>query len=154
MEANFCINICTSSSLLNFKKISVGYMQNCTSTMAPKRKFFNFGNMGTPCSEKIQTLQYCPGHPELAAFQASDPDVAVFRKFNELGCRNLIEMQSILFALERDLRMVDERIDKSRTAKAESTLDRSITELNVKKQDVLDQVRSHLKSYCKQMMNI
>lgn len=50
------------------------------------------------------------GHPAFAAFISQDPDheAYVFRSFNTLAARNLLNLQGELIALEKDLVMMDQ----------------------------------------------
>lgn len=49
------------------------------------------------------------GYPAIAKFIAQDPDheTFVFRRFDELTARNLLNMQSELLALQEDLAQID-----------------------------------------------
>ncbi len=52
--------------------------------------------------------EYLAGFAELAAFEASDSESAIFQRFRWLSCRNLIYMQSELLSLERKFVACDE----------------------------------------------
>lgn len=55
------------------------------------------------------------GYPALAAWIARDPDNEsfVFRKFNRLGARNLLHLQSHLITLEHEIDVLDEEARRS-----------------------------------------
>lgn len=54
--------------------------------------------------------QILSGYSRLAAFNASDPDeqTSIYRRFDELGARNLLWYQSELVELEAKLRRFDD----------------------------------------------
>jgi hypothetical protein len=52
--------------------------------------------------------EYLDGYPSLAAFIASDPELAVYRRFDRLTTRNLLYLQSELLYLESKLDGFDE----------------------------------------------
>ncbi|KAF8541729.1 hypothetical protein BDD12DRAFT_878275 [Trichophaea hybrida] len=49
------------------------------------------------------------GYPSVAAYIASSPELAVFRKFCNLNARNLLNMQTELMMLESELEALDEQ---------------------------------------------
>lgn len=55
-------------------------------------------------------VKYLKGYPSLAAFVASDSyhDTAIFRRFNRLSARNLLQLQSDLMELEAQQDALDE----------------------------------------------
>lgn len=51
--------------------------------------------------------EYANGFPTLAAYIASDSDLAIFRRFDHLSARNLLYLQAELVTLEADLVALD-----------------------------------------------
>src|SRR4051794_37411366 len=52
--------------------------------------------------------EYLDGYPSLAAFIASDPELAIYRRFDRITARNLLYLQSELLYLESKLDEIDE----------------------------------------------
>lgn len=52
-------------------------------------------------------IEYLNGFPTFAAYIASDPELAIYRKFDFLSARNLLYLQSELIALEAELKEYD-----------------------------------------------
>ncbi|KAF2006681.1 hypothetical protein P154DRAFT_570067 [Amniculicola lignicola CBS 123094] len=73
--------------------------------------------MATPSTNApdIELGRLRDGYPALAAWIARDPDneSLVFRKFDRLGARNLLHLQSQLIALENEIDELDARAQRS-----------------------------------------
>jgi len=69
----------------------------------------------TPKPPDIEVGQVRDGFPALASWIARDPDNEsfVFRKFDRLGARNILHLQSQLIALENELDQLDEEARRS-----------------------------------------
>lgn len=52
-------------------------------------------------------IEYLNGFPTFAAYIASDPELTIYRRFDFLGARNLLYLQSELMALEAELKEYD-----------------------------------------------
>lgn len=51
--------------------------------------------------------EYLNGFPTFAAYIASDPELAIYRKFDFLSARNLLYLQGELITLEAELKEFD-----------------------------------------------
>jgi hypothetical protein len=72
--------------------------------------------MATGTNADPEKAVYRDGYPELAAWIAKDPDgeTLIFRKFDCLGARILLHLQSELMSLEAELNRLDETARQSR----------------------------------------
>jgi hypothetical protein len=93
------------------------------------------------------------GYPSVAAFIASSPDLAVFRKFGQLNARNLLYLQTELIVLESELEALD-REDLANAGEVdwrrswESVL-RGQKEDDNKRRKLVSEIRVKLKEYSK-----
>ncbi|KAH7342604.1 hypothetical protein BKA65DRAFT_478476 [Rhexocercosporidium sp. MPI-PUGE-AT-0058] len=82
----------------------------------------SFVDTENPCTadEKLE------GFADFAAYIGSDRDLALFRRFDTLGARNLLYLQAELLALEEQLQEYDEEdrifVEKNSTREAEGQL--------------------------------
>ena len=74
-------------------------------------------------TEKVSPPRPFEGMPAFSALLASDPDLQVYRSFNDLASRNLLCMQSELFDLEDRLRYLDEQAQRIMDTNAEGAGD-------------------------------
>lgn len=93
------------------------------------------------------------GYPSVAAFIASSPDLAVFRKFGQLNARNLLYLQTELIVLESKLEALD-REDLTNAGEVdwrrswESVL-RGQKEDDDRRRKLVSDIREKLKEYSK-----
>jgi len=92
-------------------------------------------------------LEICPGDAELAAFAASDRDLAVFRRFDELSARNLIFLQRKLQLLEDSLHDFDDDELAYRRAVGTDLDDAVLTKIDGQKETAMEQVSTAIKDY-------
>jgi hypothetical protein len=97
------------------------------------------------------------GYPSVAAFIASSPDLAVFRRFGELNVRNLLYLQTELIVLESELETLDG--EGSATACGadwrrswESVL-RGQKEEDIVRRKLVLEIRAKLKEYSKRSIS-
>lgn len=99
------------------------------------------------------------GYPALAAWIARDPDneAFVFRKFNRLGARNILHLQSQLITLEYEIEQLDEEARKSKDLEAQQSSRRWETLMKQagdpnrperQRLEKLDELRKLLREYC------
>lgn len=101
------------------------------------------------------------GYPALAAWIARDPDseTFVFRKFDRLAARNILQLQARLIALERDIDNQDEEARRSADSEVRRSLRRWETlQKNAadptrsqerKRLEKLEEMKALLKEYCR-----
>jgi hypothetical protein len=99
------------------------------------------------------------GYPTLATWIARDPDNETFvvRKFDRLGARNILHLQSQLIALEKEIDDLDENARQSSDLEArqsshrwETLMKHASDENRPEKERVekLDKLKACLKEYC------
>jgi hypothetical protein len=71
---------------------------------------------------ELGTRESTQGFAVLATFVSSDSELAVFRRFNVLGNRDLLYMQSELIALETELTRLDEEEEKEPSVQDEKNM--------------------------------
>ena len=98
------------------------------------------------------------GYPALSTWMARDPDneTFVFRKFDRLGARNILHLQSQLIALETEIDVLDEAARHSNDLEAQQssrryeTLMKNANDVNrpeKKRVEKLDELKGCLKEY-------
>jgi len=92
-------------------------------------------------------LDICPGDAELAAFVASDRDLAVFRRFDGLSARNLIFLQRKLQLLEDSLYELDDFELAYRRSAGTNLDDKILMRVDGEKETVMEQVSTAIKDY-------
>jgi len=110
--------------------------------------------------EKVSIDDRKNGYASLASFIAIDPDneTFIYRKFDELGARNLLYLQSELLYLERKLKRLDDeerRSDDPDVQDAARTWEEFIRQVEggepkaQEKMHLIIQVRAKIKEYRK-----
>ncbi|KAF2652005.1 hypothetical protein K491DRAFT_781433 [Lophiostoma macrostomum CBS 122681] len=113
-------------------------------------------NTGDPSNAELGHVR--DGYPALAAWIARDPDseTFVFRKFDRLGARNILHLQSKLIALEHDIDQLDEQARQSKdfasqqsSRRWETLMERSQDSTRPEKERVekLEELQGLLKNY-------
>ncbi|KAF1983285.1 hypothetical protein K402DRAFT_466098 [Aulographum hederae CBS 113979] len=107
-------------------------------------------------SKRPLDLEICPGDAELAAFIASDRDLAVFRRFDALSARNLIFLQRKLQLLETSLHELDDEefhlrrkhgYNPNHPQDSIAELERALARIDDEKAGIMEQVTPAMKAY-------
>lgn len=108
--------------------------------------------LGRVEADTSEVDQYPRGYPRLAAFQRSDPDFAVYRRFNTLHQRVILHRQQELVKLERqlnDLDRTDARETPYRLASLEWDHEDALQQgkEQSEREDIINKIEIKLKNY-------
>lgn len=98
-------------------------------------------------TSKRSLEEYRQGYPRLAAFLCLDKDFTVFKRFNYLHTRTLLELQDQLAKLETQLNDCDD------TDRVELGLRNRRHDSNQERRDLLEQIRTRLQIYDKAVLD-
>jgi hypothetical protein len=113
----------------------------------------------SPVIQDFELGRFRDGYPTLATWIARDPDNETFvvRKFNRLGARNILHLQSQLIALEKEIDDLDEDARQSSDLEARQSSHRWETLMKhasdgnrpeKERVEKLDKLKACLNEYC------